>query len=56
LAAIGGWLAGRGSSVRPTGNRQALVKIIKESEDQIRDLQRQTGPDWFWKTYFRWAG
>jgi GT2 family glycosyltransferase len=29
-----------------------LLQILQESENEIRDIQRRTGFDWYWRVYF----
>lgn len=57
-ASIRGWLAGGrelgdgGIDVSP----DVVRRIVTDSESTILEMQQATGFDWFWKTYFRWAG
>ena len=47
-------------SKKPKSVRPGLVKILQASELQIREIQRRTGFDWYWRVYFlltcaKWA-
>ncbi len=58
LAWIRGWLAG-GRVIESRTMQVAhakIAQIVNDGDNTILDLQKATGFDWFWKTYFRWAG
>lgn len=33
-----------------------LLQVLQESEKEIRDIQRRTGFDWYWRVYFALTG
>ena len=43
--------AGRGASRIPVESKR-LRRILRESEQEIRCVQRRTGFDWYWRVYF----
>jgi GT2 family glycosyltransferase len=52
LAGMLGFAAARQSAVRARIDPKRLLQVLTESERQIRDMQRQTGFDWYWRIYF----
>lgn len=59
----GAWLHGKWEALRRYRsfrqgplNTVGVLELLAASENQIRNLQRVFGFDWYWKTYFRLAG
>ena len=58
LACIRGWFAGGRplEARRESVTRARIAQIVEDGDETIKTLQQATEFDWFWKTYFRWAG
>jgi len=41
---------------RESAVRARITRIVEDGDETIKNLQSATEFDWFWKTYFRWAG
>jgi GT2 family glycosyltransferase len=54
LAFLRGKLEGlrRFRSMRAIENHGALSRIVEQREREIREMQRRTGFDWYWRVYF----
>jgi N-acetylglucosaminyl-diphospho-decaprenol L-rhamnosyltransferase len=52
LAGVMGFSRARQSPGRVRMEPKRLLQVLTESERKIRDMQRRTGFDWYWRLYF----
>jgi GT2 family glycosyltransferase len=52
LAGVMGFATARQNAVRPRIDPKRLLQILAQSEREIRDIQRRTGFDRYWRVYF----
>jgi hypothetical protein len=52
VAGVMGFSTARQSPGRVGMDPKRLLQVLTESEREIRDMQRRTGFDWYWRVYF----